>query len=53
MLHDLLTKYKLLSIATLGNWKNKPVDIQQKKEANPYHTNTYPVLREHKPVLKK
>ena len=37
MLHDLLTKYELLFDGTPGTWEMKPVDIELKPGAKPYH----------------
>jgi hypothetical protein len=50
---QLLTKYELLFDGTLGDWKTKPVSIQFKESATPYHGQAFLVPKIHKDVLIK
>ncbi len=49
----LLVKFELLFDGTLGDWKAKPVSIQLKECASPYHGRVFPVPKLHKDVLIK
>ena len=37
----------------VGDWKTKPVSLQVKTGATPYHRRAYPVPKVHLKVLKK
>jgi hypothetical protein len=50
---QLLTKYELLFVGTLGNWKTKPVSFQLKEGVSPYHGQAFPVPKVHKEIIKK
>jgi hypothetical protein len=40
---QLLKKYELLFVGTLGDWKTKPVSFQLKEGISPYHGRAFPV----------
>jgi len=42
-LFRLLKKYEYLFDGTLGKWKGRPVDIELKEGAKPYHAKPYPI----------
>ena len=48
-----LFKLESLSYGTLGDWKTKPVSLQLKEGASPYHGQAFPVPKLHKDVLIK
>ena len=48
---DLLTEYEDLFESTLGDWKTKPVSIELKEGAKPYHGRAFPVPKMHKATL--
>jgi hypothetical protein len=50
---QLLVKFESLFDSTLGDWKTKPVSIQLKEGASPYHGRAFPVPKIHKDVLIK
>lgn len=51
-LKDLLTKYSSLFDGTLGKWKGDPLDIELKKDAEPYHARAFPIPKVHTETLK-
>jgi hypothetical protein len=48
-----LFKLESHSDGTLGDWKTKPVSLQLKDRASPYHGRAFPVPKLHKDVLIK
>ncbi len=48
-----LFKFESLSDGTLGDWKTKPVSLQLKEKASPYHGRAFPVPKIHQDVLIK
>ncbi len=50
---QLLTKYELLFVGTLGDWKTKPVSFQLKEGVSPYHGQVFPVPKVHKETIIK
>ena len=50
---DLLIKYESLFGGTLGDWKTKPVSLELKEGAIPYHGRAFPTPRIHKETLRK
>ncbi len=49
----MLLKYKTLFDCTLGNWNRRPISIELKEGAKPYHSRPYPVAQIHKATLIK
>ena len=41
-LYRLLIKYDGLFDGTLGDWNTKPLSLELKKDATPYHGKVYP-----------
>jgi hypothetical protein len=50
---QLLKKYELLFVGTLGDWKTKPVSYQLKEGVSPYHGRAFPVPKIHKDTIIK
>ena len=51
-LQDLLTKYEQLFDWSLGLWTGTKVNIDLKKDAQPYHSKAFPIPRCHLETLK-
>ena len=51
--NNVLSKYKSIFDRTVSTYKTKPINIELKPYAKPYHSRSHPVPRAHESVFKK